>query len=607
MKAKTLFFTLITILLLSITSCGDITGSNNNDNSKTNQQSGQTDNSSQEQQEQNDDDKNQSEENGQNQENPVDQNNEDDDIQNPQQDDDENKEDDENGGGTDVDIKDEDEEDDDDNNQPKILTITLGDEYDISSLNNYEKVILAVPQDATSIDALALAFIHMEIKNYYQWQEPDFELEFADYPENAQNLVVDYDAIIQTHNTKYENETPWENNTDVLKDFYQTFNYEKLNEKAVGETVETEIIPGLRVLSFLERRRNGRAYSVQHALKFTDDSHEKEVNMPAHYSLTGTYNGGIIGNNVTLENLSADTHVSGEVLGMWNFSSIYDLFVKDISGANLPYMQNVTFERSNTIDLADGVTYDADNLYGYNIDKIIEKYYTNNKGSKLSLDLPSETKFDARAYLNGSKMYSGNNYQDNAYPLDINAALIMANARVNNINNVNLIGEKNTELNSLEYLTNVRVSANMSGISITRVSGVVEFMDEAPSKVYGTGFTVFKKVSNDMIIKGLGYVDATALNQSAANHFKPESTDYTVKQFAVQGSVTFPNSSTSLTPAYVNSVGNLNVTKEQVEKNTIEGNLIETPISKTLPNNAKPASKVDLMRNILEDNQKQYS
>ena len=48
-------------------------------------------------------------------------------------------------------------------------------------------------------------------------------------------------------------------------------------------------------------------------------------------------------------------------------------------------------------------------------------------------------------------------------------------------------------------------------------------------------------------------------------------------------------------------------TKEQVEKNTIEGNLIETPISKTLPNNAKPASKVELMRNILEDTQKQYS
>ncbi|MBO4532156.1 MAG: hypothetical protein J5726_00460, partial [Treponema sp.] len=435
-------------------------------------------------------------------------------------------------------------------------------------MNNYEKVILAVPQDATSIDALALAFIHMEIINYYQWQEPDFEIEVADYPESAQHLVVDYDAIIQTHNTKYENETPWENNTDVLKDFYQTFNYEKLNEKAVGETVETEIIPGLRVLSFLERRRNGRAYSVQHALKFTDDSHEKEVNMPAHYSLTGTYNCGIIGNNVTLENLNADTHVSGEVLGMWNFSSIYDLFVKDISGANLPYMQNVTFERSNTIDLADGVTYDADNLYGYNIDKIIEKYYTNNKGSKLSLDLPNGIDFDARAYLNGNNMYSGNTYQNNAYQLDINAALVMGAEDIS-FRNVELTGTKKATLNSLAGLTNVRASVSMSGISISGVSGVVEFIDDAPSRISGSSgsasYIVFEKVSSDMVVVDLGYVDATALNQSAADHFKSESgSTFPVIKLAKKDSVNFSHVQASL--GAVNNVNSLGVTKEQIEQ-----------------------------------------
>ena len=474
-------------------------------------------------------------------------------------------------------------------------------------MNNYEKVILAVPQDTTSIDALALAFIHMEIKNYYQWQEPDFELEFADYPETAQNLVVDYDAIIQTHNTKYANETPWENNTDVLKAFYQNFNRDKITAADENKTVETEIIPGIHIVTFTDYFGEGTyPEDVLNALKV---SHATTLKMPSEYSLTGTYKSGVIGDgvNVTLEN-SANAKVSGEILGYLNFTSVYDLFVENTDPSALPMIginnDKVIF-RVSDLDREpynDG-SYDAGNLYGSNVDKIIEKYYTNNKGSKLSLDLPSETKFDARAYLNGSKMYSGNNYQDNAYPLDINAALIMANARVNNINNVNLTGEKNTELNSLEYLTNVRVSANMSGISIARVSGVVEFMDEAPSNVYAIGFTVFKKVSNDMIIKGLGYVDATALDQTAANHFKPDGTGYTVKQFAVQGSVTFPNSSTSLTPSYVNSVDNLNVTKEQVEKNTIEGNLIETPISKTLPNNAKPASKVDLMRNILEDNQ----
>ena len=200
-------------------------------------------------------------------------------------------------------------------------------------------------------------------------------------------------------------------------------------------------------------------------------------------------------------------------------------------------------------------------------------------------------------------MYSGNNYQDNAYPLDINAALIMVNARVNNINNVNLTGEKNTELNSLEYLTNVRVSANMSGISITRVSGVVEFMDEAPSRISGSSgsasYIVFEKVSSDMVVVSLGYVDATALNQSAADHFKPESgSTFPVIKLAKKDSVDFDQVQGSLSP--VNNVNSLGVTKEQIEQGA-------AGLSKTLPNNAKPASKVDLMRNILEDTQKQYS
>ncbi len=495
----------------------------------------------------------------------------------------------------------EDEEDDDDDNQPKILTITLGAEYDISSLNNYEKVILAVPQDATSIDVLALAFIHMEINNYYQWQEPDFELEFADYPETAQSFVVDYDAIIQTHNTKYENETPWENNTDVLKAFYQNFNRDKITAADENKTVETEIIPGICIVTFTDYFGTGTYPEVVlNALKVLRAT---TLKMPSEYSLTGTYKSGVIGDgvNVTLEN-SANAKVSGEILGYLNFTSVYDLFVKNTDPSALPMIgsnnDKVIF-RVSDLDREpynDG-SYDPDNLYGINIDKIIEKYYANDKGSRLSLDLPSETKFDARAYLNGSKMYSGNNYQDNAYPLDINAALIMANARVNNINNVNLTGEKNTELNSLEYLTNVRVSANMSGISIASVSGVVEFMDEAPSEVSGrNSYIVFTKVENNMLVGGLGYVDATALDQSAADRFICRSTYYSLEQFAKKTlQISFIGSAATYDP--VTNANDLRMTKEQVEQIGVTGG----GLSKTLPNNAKPASKVDLMRNILED------
>ena len=501
----------------------------------------------------------------------------------------------------------EDKEDDDDDNQSKILTITLGDEYDISSLNNYEKVILAVSQDATSIDALALAFIHMEIKNYYQWQEPDFELEFADYPETAQNLVVDYDAIIQTHNTKYANETPWENNTDVLKAFYQNFNRDKITAADENKTVETEIIPGIHIVTFTDYFGEGTyPEDVLNALKV---SHATTLKMPSEYSLTGTYKSGFIGDgvNVTLEN-SANAKVSGEILGYLNFTSVYDLFVKNTDPSALPMIgsnnDKVIF-RVSDLDREpynDG-SYDADNLYGSNVDKIIEKYYTNNKGSRLSLDLPNGIDFDARAYLNGSKMYSGNDYQQNkAYKLDINAALVMGAESIS-LGNVELTGTKKATLNSLAGLTNVVTSVSMSGISISGVDGVVEFIDDAPSIISGSSgsasYIVFEKVSSDMVVVDLGYVDATALNQSAADHFKSESgSTFPVIKLAKKDSVDFDHVQASL--GSVNNVNSLGVTKEQIEQGA-------AGLSKTLPNNAKPASKVDLMRNILEDNQKQYS
>ena len=236
------------------------------------------------------------------------------------------------------------------------------------------------------------------------------------------------------------------------------------------------------------------------------------------------------------------------------------------------------------------------NVYGYNIDKIIEKYYTNNKGNKLSVSLPSSSIFDARAYLNGN-MYSGNTYQNNAYPLDINAALVM---NPEHIKNVKITGTKNVNKNTLKYLTNVYVSSNMNGISISEVLGVAEFNGEAPAQIYGdNSYIVFKKVSNHVEVGGnLGYVDITSLFATEASKISSDSNYYYVKGYAAKSGVALPG--VGQTP--VTNVNDLAVTKEQVERNTVDGKNLEDPISKVLPRDIK-ASKMDLMRNILEDNQ----
>ena len=149
------------------------------------------------------------------------------------------------------------------------------------------------------------------------------------------------------------------------------------------------------------------------------------------------------------------------------------------------------------------------------------------------------------------------------------------------------------------------VSVSMSGIT-TSASGVVDFMYEAPAKVYGTdSFITFKEVSNTVNVQGgLGFVDATALSQIQANYIGNNGNSYYVRKLAKQSSITFPGA--DVRQGIFTSIDGFGITKQQVEQNTNEDKDDPLEVSKVLPRDIKQ-SKMDLMRNILEDNQKQYS
>ena len=198
-------------------------------------------------------------------------------------------------------------------------------------------------------------------------------------------------------------------------------------------------------------------------------------------------------------------------------------------------------------------------------------------------------------------------YQNNAYPLDINAALVMKDAGVSDFMNLKISLEegksKITSKNNLGSLKNVYVDVDLDGIIVYNVTGVAEFNGEAPAEIKGDGsYIVFKKVSSHVEVGGnLGYVDITSLSATEASRISNTTNNYYyLRRYAAKDDVTLPGSPYQ-TPGKVTNVNDLGVTKQQAEKNAVDGKPVDT-VSKVLPRDIK-ASKMDLMRNILEDNQ----
>lgn len=124
------------------------------------------------------------------------------------------------------------------------------------------------------------------------------------------------------------------------------------------------------------------------------------------------------------------------------------------------------------------------NIYGLGIDKLIIKYF--DIGADIGSDEANYIRFqsngsryyfDATPALNGQTMYTENDYNGNAYNLDINAALLIMGG---GIKNVNITGTNKTNKTEMPRVTNVRVSSDVSDITFGAGSGVIDFVNTAP-------------------------------------------------------------------------------------------------------------------------------
>lgn len=461
------------------------------------------------------------------------------------------------------------------------------DELETFDYASYGDLALSVPQGSTSVDVKALyeARETAQEKAAAQTSRDGIErtVTYAAYPESVTVFVI-------------------KNNIDLMNMVSEP-DFSNANE---GDNLYTDLVPGIKVLSNYSKWNDGTD-RIQKALSFTDTT--KKVDLSAtDYSLGDTsaynmtYKGGIVG-NVEFENL-ANTNISGTIWGKSNISPFYDTFVKNTSAENLPNLSlNFSgFAEDFGEDVALGGTYV--NMYGTNIDKIISKYYDNSKTMEFS---GGSMSFNAKEKLGTESMYTSNVYNNNAYNLDINAALVMNPL----IANVNVVGNRNsnvpTELS--QSLTNVRFESDLNGVSLTGAErGVIEFAGDAPDVSYSSGAkTIFKKLSRETTMYSGSFVDVSALTTTEAARLRSSSAGDTISELITNSSNAKPTG--FLISNTVVGAENATYSSQDWEKTGNQGkeHPSQADLSYALPKkNVKP-TKSDLIRAILDENQKQYS
>lgn len=233
---------------------------------------------------------------------------------------------------------------------------------------------------------------------------------------------------------------------------------------------------------------------IQQAFKFGKDVDNVKVTFGNSHSMTEAYKGGIILENsnakITSDDVNSATltgYVYTETMDELSDNSLMSKLAKDSDFLPTLNFDFVSLSGNN-------------NFYGTGVDKIFKNYSYNNKASKLQLTEDASYVFDAEKYLNGGYMYSesGNYNNNNAYSLDINIALLMAEKLTRKIENVNVSGSITSEKNTNLSPTNVRFSGNVSGLNFTATtgSGLIDFA--------GVGPKYISAPSAKIVVKGVG-------------------------------------------------------------------------------------------------------
>lgn len=261
------------------------------------------------------------------------------------------------------------------------------------------------------------------------------------------------------------------------------------------------------------------------------------------------------------------------------------------------------------------------NVYGLGIDKLITTYY--DIGADIGSDEANHIRFqsygsahyfDAKEALNGQTMYTGNEYNYNAYNLDINAALLIGGG---GIKNVNIIGTNKTNKTEMSSVTNVRVSSDVSDITFGAGSGVIDFVNTAPIQtpnLADRGKLILRSpIGNEFSINSaesldLRYITKEDLLKGGAQihggysevHFK-DTDSYNAVRFVNSPEVIYVNNQLK---SGDNSRG-FNATNADWEQAGNEGTLPPRNTANVSQANVKSVKSL-VMKRLLDDNQRIY-
>ena len=268
---------------------------------------------------------------------------------------------------------------------------------------------------------------------------------------------------------------------------------------------------------------NGESGSlVQQAFKFDKSVGNVTVSFGNSHSMTEAYKGGIILENsnakITSDDVNSATltgYVYAETMNGLSDNSLISRLTKD---SDLPIL-NFKFVFLN----------DTENFYGTGVDKIFENYSNKSASDKILVKY-SSAPFNAKDALNGGYMYNENgSYNNNAYDIDINTALLMAEKLTNEIQNVNISGNATSDVDTDLTPSNVRFSGDISGLKFTigGDAGIIDFAGVGPKWIAALNSKIIVNgVKNDGVEKGIfGYaVDFSNVDESLLNQVSVKAT-----------------------------------------------------------------------------------
>ena len=375
-----------------------------------------------------------------------------------------------------------------------------------------------------------------------------------------------------------------------------------------GQSIITEVIPGVELITYAQEYYAKDDKTILQAFKITDSS--KKVDLSGNvYELTGTYKSGIIG-GAGFNNLSSTT-LTGEIRGREGLKSVYNNFVEKTSAEDLPKLslkfRSLSTENYGSEDSHLGV--DGVNLYGTDIDHIISAYYNNGLKDRFDFSGSDHLIFDAREY-NGGVMYEENTFKS-AYNLDTNAALLM-----DTVANVNIIGENKlgiTESNT--RFMNTRIEADMSGVEFT---GVIEGVLDIAGTQSGTlilpelgGRIIVRDgavsgENSSILLHGAPQVDLSEVSEENVSKVSTGGNFYAFVNFKNENAATKTNIGATAKTFYGTENRFCGVSAQQIVERANNGESLSSGISQLSPRKVAP-TKSELLRAILDDNQKTYS